>query len=93
MQFLKDGVQTVVTLLFDCVVGKIFCCFYVFSVPAGVYVGNLNLIASIPDPSILTFYRSSLYDGSLVLIAPILDHCLLFYIFYRKICRYLSPRL
>ena len=28
--------------------------FYVFSFPAGVYVGTLNLIASIPDPSILT---------------------------------------
>ena len=28
--------------------------FYVFSFPVGVYVGTLNLIASIPVPSILT---------------------------------------
>ena len=28
-----------------------------FSFPAGVYVGTLNLIASIPDPSILTLYE------------------------------------
>ena len=27
---------------------------YVFSFPPGVHVGTLNLIASIPDPSILT---------------------------------------
>ena len=33
-----------------------FCCVYVFSFPAGVYVGTLNLIASIPDPSILTIH-------------------------------------
>ena len=31
-----------------------FVVFYVFSFPAGVYVGTLNLIVSIPDPSILT---------------------------------------
>ena len=38
-----------------CVVGKkCFVVFYVFSFPAGVYAGTLNLIASIPDPSILT---------------------------------------
>ena len=29
--------------------------FYVFSFPHVVYVGTLNLIASIPGPSILTF--------------------------------------
>ena len=28
--------------------------FYVFSFPAGVYVGTFNLIASIPGPSFLT---------------------------------------
>ena len=28
--------------------------FYVFSFPAGVYAGTLNLIASIPGPYILT---------------------------------------
>ena len=33
---------------------KCFVVFYVFSFPAGVYVGTLK-IASIPDPSILTF--------------------------------------
>ena len=43
-----------VILLFKCVVGKRFVVSYVFSLPAGVYVGTLNLIASIPDPSILT---------------------------------------
>ena len=35
---------------------KCFVVFYVFSFPVGVYVGTLNLIASIPDPSILTFW-------------------------------------
>ena len=29
---------------------KCFVVFYVFSFPAGVYVGTLNLIALIPDP-------------------------------------------
>ena len=29
---------------------------FLFSFPPGVYVGTLNLIASIPGPSILTFY-------------------------------------
>ena len=33
---------------------KRFVLFYVLSFPAGVYVGTLNLIVSIPDPSILT---------------------------------------
>ena len=37
-----------------CVVGKCFVVFYVFSFPPVVYVGTLNLIASIPGPSILT---------------------------------------
>ena len=37
-----------------CVVGKCFVVFYVFSFPPGVFVGTLNLIASMPDPSILT---------------------------------------
>ena len=37
----------------------LFGVFYVilFSFPAGVYVGTLNLIESIPDPSIRTTYR------------------------------------
>ena len=30
--------------------------FFFFYFPAGVYVGTLNLITSIPDPSILTLY-------------------------------------
>ena len=30
---------------------KCFVVFYVFSFPAGVYVGTLNLIAPIPDPT------------------------------------------
>ena len=33
---------------------KCFVVFYVFSFPRGVYVGTLNLIASIPCPPILT---------------------------------------
>ena len=35
---------------------KCFVVFDVFSFPPGVYVGTLNLIASIPGPSILTLY-------------------------------------
>ena len=35
--------------------------FYVFSFPPGVYVGTLNLIASIPDPSILTLHNKCTY--------------------------------
>ena len=44
-----------VILLFECVVGKCFVVFYVFSFRCAVCVGTLNLIASIPGPSILTF--------------------------------------
>ena len=33
---------------------KYFAVFYVFSFPPAVYVGTLNLIASIPGPFILT---------------------------------------
>ena len=38
---------------------KMFCCVLctVLSFPAGVYVGTLNLIASIPGPSIFTLPR------------------------------------
>ena len=43
-----------VILLFECAIRKCFVVFYVFSFPAGVFVGTLNFIASIPDPSILT---------------------------------------
>ena len=46
--------KELVILLFECVVGKCFVVFYVFSFPPTVYVGTLNLIASIPGPSILT---------------------------------------
>ena len=48
--------KELVILLFECVVGEYFVVFYVFSFPAGVYVGTLNLIASIPDPHILTIH-------------------------------------
>ena len=34
---------------------KCFVVFYVFSFPPGVYVGTINLIASIPGPSIFAF--------------------------------------
>ena len=47
--------KELVILLFECVVGK---CFVVFPFPPAVYVGTLNLIASIPGPSILTFYMT-----------------------------------
>ena len=46
--------KELVILLFECVVGKCFVVFCVFSFPPAVYVGTLNLIASIPGPSILT---------------------------------------
>ena len=46
--------KELVILLFECVVGK---CFVVFSFPPTVYVGTLNLIASIPDPSFLTLRK------------------------------------
>ena len=35
--------------------------FYVFSFPPGVYVGTLNLIASVPGPSILTSLKPHFY--------------------------------
>ena len=50
--------KELVILLFECVVGKCFVVFYVFSFPASVYVGTLNLIALIPDPSILTLFHA-----------------------------------
>ena len=48
--------KELVILFFECVVGKCFVVFYVFSFPAGVYVGTLNLISSVPGPSILTLH-------------------------------------
>ena len=36
---------------------KCFVVLYVFSVPPAVFVGTLNLIASIPDPSILALIK------------------------------------
>ena len=48
--------KDLVILLFECVVGKCFVVFYVFSFPPTVYVRTLNLIALIPGPSILTFH-------------------------------------
>ena len=41
-------------------IGIGFVMFYVFSFPPGVYVGTLNLIASIPGPSVLT---NQMHDG------------------------------
>ena len=40
---------------------KCFVVIYVFSFPTGVYVGTLNLIASIPGPSILTSLKLYMY--------------------------------
>ena len=37
---------------------KWFVVFYVFSFPPVVYVGTLNIIASIPGPSILTLSKA-----------------------------------
>ena len=52
------GKELVILLFAVCVVGKkCFVVFYVFSFPSGVYVGTLNLIASMPGPSFLTFHR------------------------------------
>ena len=51
------GKELVILLFVWCVVGKCFVVFYVFSFPPVVFVGTLNLIAPIPDPSILTFYK------------------------------------
>ena len=48
--------KELVILLFVCVVGKCFVVFYVFSFPPAVYVGTLNLIASIPGPSVLILF-------------------------------------
>ena len=50
---LVGGGGGLVILLFGCVVGECFVVFCVFSFPPAVYVGTLNLIASIPAPSIL----------------------------------------
>ena len=47
--------KELVILLFECVVGICFVVFNVFSFPPAVYVGTLNLIVSIPGPSILTW--------------------------------------
>ena len=38
---------------------KCFVVLYVFSFPPAVYVGTLNLIASIPGPSILTYTKKT----------------------------------
>ena len=55
---LSERNQTVLYILyiplFECVVGKCLFVFYLFSFSPTVYVGTLNFIASIPDPSILT---------------------------------------
>ena len=53
---LSDGYlvgKELVILLFECVVGKNILLCDVFSFPPGVYVGSLNLIASISCTSIL----------------------------------------
>ena len=41
---------------------KCFVIFYVLSFPPAVYVGTLNLIASIPDPSILNFHIKDVFS-------------------------------
>ena len=42
-----------------CVVLKCFVLFYVFSLSPGVYVGTLNLIASIPGPEVIKLFSIS----------------------------------
>ena len=59
--------KELVILLFECCRKKCFVMFYVFCFPPGVYVGTLNLIASIPGPSILTFIQYRI-DKNLVCI-------------------------
>ena len=55
-----------VILLFVCVVGKMLLFFnVVFFFPPGVYVGTLNLIASIPGPSIFTLLHKSGVKGGI----------------------------
>ena len=49
-----DGKELVI-LLFECIVVNCFMFCDVFSFSHGVYVGTLNLIASIPGPYFLTF--------------------------------------
>ena len=48
--------KELVILLFECVVGKCFVVFCVCFFPPAVFAGTLNLIASIPGPSILTYH-------------------------------------
>ena len=50
--------KDLVILLFECVVGKMFyyCVLCIFFPSWCLHVGTLNLIASIPDPSILIWY-------------------------------------
>ena len=61
MAALLGGGGGLVVLLFGCVVGGCFVVLYVFSFPPAVYVGTLNLIASIPGPSFLTLIK--IYSG------------------------------
>ena len=79
--------KELVILLFECVVGKCFVVFYVFTFPPAVYVGTLNLIASIPDPSVLTWHNQNIpkdYVHREMLAAH--DHsCFLFFFFFSKI--------
>ena len=51
-----------------CVVRKIF---YVFSFPTGIYVGTLNLIASIPGSSILTLKLQCVLKRQCLLLKPL----------------------
>ena len=52
--------------------------FYVFSFPAGVYAGTLNLIAPIPDPSIIVnLVYPRFWSRNFFLIAPFPDRFLL----------------
>ena len=62
--------KKLVILFFECVVEEMVM-FYAFSFPPVVYVGTLNLIASIPDPSILTLNLTTWVTGCLQVVAEI----------------------
>ena len=57
--------------------------FYVFSFPPTVYVGTLNLIASIPGPSILTFHTYQMAMSIFILRDIGYDFKILFHVFMK----------
>ena len=58
---------------FECVVGKCFVVFCVFSFPPAVYVGTF-LIASFPGPSILTSKGHSNFRSTMTYFRLLLEN-------------------